>query len=135
MVAAMRRLLIALAISFLAIGCGSEDDPEHGTVHVQVTAAPPQTATVGTAFDVSWQVHNMTHDDLHHSEIRVCEGDTVTDCGLGAQGTFRSVTGSMADGTFTASVTLDPAGTYTVVAWAHVGEDPHISDVFTVDAE
>ena len=131
----MRTFIIALSFCFLAGACSSEEDHDPGTVHVQVTAAPPTTATVGTAFDVSWQVHNMTEDDLHHSEVRMCEGANVTDCGLGAQGTFTSITGSNVDGTFTAAVTLDPAGMYTVVAWAHVGEDPHISDVFTIDAQ
>lgn len=128
----LRMGVVALALVFAA-ACG--DDHEHGTVHVQVTSAPPATATAGTAFDVSWQVHNMTEDDLHHSEIRVCDGANVMDCGMGAQGTYTSVTGTMASGTFTASVNLATAGDYTIVAWCHVGENPHVSDIYNVTAQ
>jgi plastocyanin len=118
--------LLVLAVS----ACG--DEHEH-TVHVEFSAAPPATATAGTGFDVSWEVHNETEHDLHHSEIRVCSGAGVVDCGLGDD--YESYTGSMTDGVFTATVTLDTAGMYTLVGWAHVGDDPYISDAFDVEVQ
>jgi len=92
-------------------------------------------ATAGTAFDVSWQVHNDTHDDLHHSELRYCAGADVTDCGMGDTDSYTSVTGANTDGTFAASVSIDAAGAYTLVAWCHVGEDPHLSDSYNIDVQ
>ena len=126
----MRSLLIGILLLTLG-ACGDE----HGDVHVMFTVAPPASATAGTAFDVSWQVHNESHDDLHHSEVRVCDGGDVLDCGLGDTSTYTSVTGTLSGDTYTASVALDTAAIYTVIAWCHVGEDPHVSDAYTVDAQ
>jgi hypothetical protein len=122
-------LILASALAFAA-GCGGDDDPD--AAHVMFTGAPPASATAATAFDVMWEIH--TEGDLHHSEIRVCDGADIGDCGMGDLGTFTSVTGSMTNGVFTASVTLD-AGDYTVVAWAHVGETPHVSDDYNVNVQ
>jgi len=125
-------VLVAATALMFAAAC---TDDEEGTVHVMVTAAPPATATAGTAFDVSWQVHNDTAADLHHTEIRVCEGASVADCGMGDTSSYTSHTGTNTEGTFTASVQLDTAGAYTVVAWSHVGENPHVSDSYSVDVQ
>ncbi len=65
----------------------------------------------------------------------MCLGAGVMDCGLGDTSTYTSFTGSMVDGTFTASVQLDTAGTYSVVGWAHVGENPHVSDLYETDVQ
>ena len=130
-------LALLLTLPVASIGACSDGDEghDHGTVHVQVTDVPPATVAVGDGFEVSWEVHNDTHDDLHHSEIRVCAGADMTDCGLGDQGTYTSVTGTMDNGVYTATVTLAEAGSHTLVAWCHVGEDPHLSDAYTIDAE
>lgn len=128
----MRRAILAL--SLLAFACG-EDGPEHSDVHVQVTQAPPVTASAGTAFAVSWQVHNDSIDELHHTELRYCQGADVTDCGMGETDSYTSVTGENTEGTFAASVVIDGAGAYTLVAWCHVGEDPHLSDLYNIDVQ
>ena len=132
----LSRITLALACAgLLSMAACGDDDGHGGTVHVQVTTAPAATATSGTAFDISWQVHNMTEEDLHHTEIRVCTGAGVTDCGLGAQGSYLSFTGTMDAGTFTAPVTLSTAGAHTLRAWAHVGEEPHVSDAYDIDVQ
>lgn len=123
---------VILATSFLLLFACSEDDKE---VHVMVTQAPPATATAGAAFDVSWQVHNETDDDLHHSELRYCPGANVTDCGMGETDSFTSVTGAVTEGTFLAAVTIDAVGAYTLVAWCHVGDNPHLSDIYNIDVQ
>ncbi|RMH35962.1 MAG: hypothetical protein D6689_22985 [Deltaproteobacteria bacterium] len=118
------------------MACSTEDDHDHHhEIDVSIVPPPPHTVTAGEPFDVTWVVINESHDELHHSEIRVCDGAGVADCGLGEQGTYTSFTGSMTDGSFTASVTLDPAGMYTLVAWAHIGDDPHVSTAYDVEAQ
>jgi hypothetical protein len=129
----LKKCTLIAFCSLPIVACG--DEHEEHTVHVQVTAPPPATATAGAAFDVSWEVHNMTHDDLHHTEIRYCSGQDVADCGMGDTGSYTSVSGTMADGTFTSSVTIADAGAYTLVAWCHVGEHPHASDSYNVDVQ
>jgi hypothetical protein len=116
---------------------GDEDgtDEHVHEVNVEITTAPPASVAAGEAFDVTWEVINETHDDLHHSEIRVCDGAGVDDCGMGEQGTYTSVTGTMTDGVFTATVMFDMAGSYTLVAWAHVGDNPHVSDLYDIEVQ
>jgi len=87
--------------------------------------APPAAATAAEAFSVMFMVN--TTGDIHVTEVRICEGVDVADCGLGEMGTFTSVTAMEANGMYMANVTLDTAGDYTLVAYAHVGDDPHTS--------
>ena len=89
--------------------------------------------TVGTAVEVTWTIE--TEGELHHTEIRACMGHS-NDCGLGGADSFdQNFAATMNDGMYTASITLDTAGPWTVVAFAHVGETPHISEVIHATVE
>ena len=91
---------------------------------VTMIETPAITQTAGTAFDVSFKVENNTGDDLHVTQVRYCVGADVEDCGLGSdQDAFTVVAGeeSATDCTFDASVIIDTPGTYTLVAYAHIG--------------
>jgi len=125
-------MCLSLALSFAFLGCDGDD---HGDVHVMVTQEPPSSADAGSAFDVSWMVHNDSHDDLHHSEVRVCAGADVEGCGLGETDSYTAFGGEIVDSTYTASISLDTAGSYTMVAWCHVGENPHLSDAYNLDIQ
>lgn len=136
---------LALLISILATtACGSDEDvAETGVDHdaggvmhggencvadvkaVTMTETPDATQTAGTAFDVSFKVENNTGDDLHVTEVRYCVGADVEDCGLGMdRDAFTPVAGneSATDCTFDASVTIATPGSYTLVAYAHIGD-------------
>lgn len=151
------RLLLSLCLALGASGCDSDDehdhDDEHGTdgdthtehgtdsdsdtsdadASVAWHAEPPAAATVGEAFEVMFMVN--TTGDIHVTEVRVCEGADIAECGLGEMGTYTSISAAMqADGMYMASVTLDPAGEYTLVAFAHIGADPHVSASVSVTA-
>jgi hypothetical protein len=145
-------LLLALTLPLVACDGGEPDgDPSsetHADTHADHGAdtsdadtmihwheEPPATATVEEAFDVMFMVH--TEGEVHVREVRVCEGADVPDCGLGEMDTFTSLTAMHNEdtGMDMASFILDTAGDYTVVAYAHVGADPHISDAVNVTAE
>lgn len=116
-----------LASIFLAAAC--DDGHDHGPdeAHLIFVNSPPTAITVNTPVEVAYQVH--TEGDLHHTEIRACTGHS-TDCGLGDASSFDvSFPATAGDDQYTATVTIDSAGPWTIAVFAHVGETPHISDV------
>ena len=121
--------LAAIAL-FAAAGCGDEHADE---VHLHWITMPDATLTAGTAVPVSWSAH--ADGDLHHTEIRACMGE-VAECGLGDMSSFDENFAATPEGdNFTASVSLDVAGTWTVVVYAHVDADPHISEAAIVTVQ
>ncbi len=114
-----------------AAACG-DDGADAGT-ELMFVEAPPTTLTVDTAVDVSWMVH--AHGELHHTEIRACMGHS-TDCGLGGADSFdKNFAATMEGEVYTASVSIDAAGPWTIAVFAHVDEDPHISNVIHTTVE
>jgi hypothetical protein len=109
-------------------GSDTSDSEASVSWHVE----PPATATVGEPFDVMFMV--QTTGELHVTDIRICEGADVVDCGLGEMSSFTGVIATEIDGMYMASVTLEAAGDYTVVAYAHIGADPHVSPANNVNA-
>ena len=139
-------LLFALVLAPMA--CDAEDDDgethaDHGhgdetsdaDAMVNWHTEPPATATVGEAFSAMFMV--QTTGEVHTREARICEGADVADCGLGDMGSFTSVTANHDESTGMdmVSITLDAAGDYTIVAYAHIGADPHVSAAVNVSAE
>ncbi len=121
-------------------GDHSETHADHGDDTSDADAAvdwhtePPATATVSEAFDVMFMI--TTTGEIHTREIRICEGVDVADCGLGDMDSFISIAATHDEdsGMDSASVTLDAAGDYTVVAYTHIGADPHVSNAVNVTA-
>ena len=113
-------------------GTDSDSDSSDADASVGWHAEPPAAVSVGEGFDVMFMVN--TTGDIHVTEVRVCEGADTADCGLGEMGTYTSISASEADGMYMASVTLDTAGDYTLVAYAHIGADPHVSAAVNVSA-
>ncbi len=126
-------------------GTGAADEhAEHGqevtggegadpNAMVDWVTMPPATVAAGEAVTATFSV--TTVGELHVAEMRACSGAGVADCGLGAMDSFESATGvDQGDGTYTASLTLD-AGTWTVVAYSHIGPDPHVSDAVEVTVQ
>ena len=100
---------------------------------VQWVQMPAATVAAGEAVTATFSI--TTTGELHVAEMRACSGAGVADCGLGAMDTFESTPATdQGDGTYTASLTLDP-GTWTVVAYSHIGPDPHVSDSVDVTVE
>ena len=95
---------------------------------------PPATVTVGEAFEAVFMID--TSGEIHVREARICEGADVADCGLGDMDSFTSVSATHDEGTGmdTVSITLDTAGEYTIVAYTHIGADPHTSAGVNVTA-
>jgi hypothetical protein len=124
------RILFALALtSMLAFAACGDDGQSHDPdeAHLMFVSAPPTSITTDVAVDVSYMVH--TEGDLHHTEIRACMGHS-TDCGLGGMDSFDLNFAATKEGdTYSASVTIDMAGPWTIAVFAHVGETPHISEV------
>jgi hypothetical protein len=71
-------------------------------------------------------------DEVHVAQLRACMGE-VPDCGVDTDELEEYATEDA--GTWTAELSLPSAGTWTVVAWAHVDEDPHLSEPVTVTAQ
>ena len=139
-------LIACLALSMNACDDGSSDDEgteshaEHGSdtsdgdASVNWHTAPPATATAGEAFNVMFMID--TTGEIHVSEIRICAGAGVAECGLGEMGSFTTVAAMENDeGMYMAEVTLAEAGDYTVVAYAHIGADPHVSEAHNVSVQ
>lgn len=120
-------------------GTGSEHE-EHGEgdtgdeeTSVTWMTEPPATATLNEDWTASWMI--ATSGDLHHTELRICDGAEVSDCGLGESDSYSVISAMPTDNHFMASTSFDTAGSYTVVAWCHVGPDPHVSSSVTITVE
>lgn len=120
-------LALASVLAF-APACGEDDehaDPDHA--HLAFVNAPATTLTTSVSTDVTYQVH--TEGNLHHTEIRACMGHN-TSCGLGDASTFDvNFAATLSGDIYTAPVSIESAGPWTIAVFAHVGETPHISDV------
>lgn len=82
-------------------------------------SGPPVSLTTSVAADVTYQVH--TEGELHHTEIRACMGHS-TDCGLGGETSFDlNFPATLKGDTYSASITIDSAGPWTIAVFAHVG--------------
>ncbi len=133
-----RRLAQLAAISSTALllttalaSCADDQDPDRADV--TWADAPPTSMNTGVAVEVSWAID--TEGELHHTEVRACTGHS-TDCGLGGTDSFdENFAATMAADQYTASVTLDDAGPWTIAAFCHVGETPHISETIHVTVE
>ena len=112
-------------------GSGGEGaDPNTSVDWIMMPAA---TVAAGEAVSATFSV--TTEGELHVAELRACSGAGVADCGLGEMDSFTSAAGEdQGDGTYSASLTLD-AGAWTVVAYSHVGPDPHVSASVDVTVE
>lgn len=100
-------------------------DSHSAEAEVTWDAMPPATAAVGTPFTASFKVDTM--GDIHVTELRACMGENHM-CGLGGEETFDvSVPAPAAGEGYEGELTLDSAGTWTVVGYTHVDADPHIS--------
>lgn len=125
--------VVAAVVSACFAGCdesGTEADAEAEGVSVRWEAAPPARVTAGEAFQAAWRVE--TSGDIHVSELRACRG-VVADCGL--EGSDERVFAEGEGGVFSADLALPSAGSWTVVAWVHVDQDPHVSGPMTVEVE
>lgn len=116
-----------------------DDHEDHGDDTAGAEAAlewltpPPETATAGTPFRALFSVE--TEDEIHVTEIRVCEGADVEMCGHGGEESFDSnFPAPDSEGGYEGEVTLD-AGEYTVVGYAHIGPDPFTTHGHTVTVE
>lgn len=147
----MRTTLVLLATTAL-IGLPACDDEEsgdtghtshgstghhetggHADAEVMWMEPPPATATADAPIDASFMVH--TEGEIHVTELRACMGADVHECGLGGMDSFDENVAAPADGDhYAGSLTL-PAGTWSVVAYAHVGPDPFISEHVNVTVE
>lgn len=124
--------ILALALALFAPACG-DDEADPDAAHLEFSVAPPETMTAGTAVDVTWMVH--TEGDLHHTEIRACEGHADT-CGLGGADSFDlNFAATAGDASYTASLSFDAAAHWTVVVFAHVGETPHVTKAIHISVE
>ena len=101
-------------------------DTESQPATIEWTEPPPASAMVGVEFTASFTVE--TEGEIHVTELRACTGENH-ECGLGDASSFDvSVPAPDSDGVSTGALTLTEAGTWTVVAYAHVGPDPFTSD-------
>jgi hypothetical protein len=119
---------------------GDEHGDEHETggdggdpaTALSFDPAPPTTVTADEDFELPYTVSTM--GELHVSMVRACMG-VVSECGGGDETTFDAMFPATEDGgTYTATVNL-AAGEWTVVAYAHVGPDPHTSATVSITAE
>ena len=130
----MKLLSFAVLASTLTLAaCG--DEHGHGDTdeaEFSFTTAPPATLTAGEDQDVTYHMH--VHGDLHHTELRACQGD-VADCGLGSDDSYDEnfAVSDNGDETYTGVVNLTVVGTWTIVGYAHVGESPFTSDPVVVE--
>ncbi len=86
---------------------------------------PPATIVAGTPFTASFTVDTM--GEIHVTELRACMGENHM-CGLGGEESFDvSVPAPASGDAYEGELTLDTAGTWTVVGYTHVDADPHIS--------
>lgn len=140
----MYKTLLACSTSLILAACGGDDGHDHdhdhdggapGDVTLAVTSTSPASVPVDTTLTVTWTVANNTSDDLHVSELRWCPGADVANCGLGEASTYTSTPGTLTDVTYSADVTMDTAGDFTVVAYAHVGAFPYTSSSFNVNVQ
>ena len=144
----LRNILLCSAVAALAVGCGDDgsDDHDHehqdagadaGDTDAAVTEAtlawvtpPPTTVVMDQALEGTFSV--TTEGTIHVTEIRACEGQ-VENCGLGGQDTYDLTAPATADGdNYTGSLTIDTVGTWTVVGFAHVDENPHVTEAVEV---
>ncbi len=108
---------------------GGESDGSDADTMLEWVEMP---ALVDGAVNASFMIQTM--GELHVAELRACSGADVADCGLGEMGTFESVAAAAQDGMDhmrMGSMTL-AAGDWTVVAYVHVGANPHVSDAVNV---
>lgn len=113
-----------------------EDHGDHGgegadpdTMVAWITA-PSAMVAAGEPVGGDFHVHTM--GELHVTEVRACSGADVAMCGLGDMDSFESSPAQEADEHgYEGALTLD-AGEWTVVAYAHVGPDPFVSEPVNV---
>jgi hypothetical protein len=110
---------------------GETADPD---TMVEWVDMPATMVAAGEAVTATFMVH--TSGELHIAELRACEGAGVADCGLGDMDSFVSGAATAGDDPhmFSASIMLE-AGTWTVVAYSHVGPDPFVSDPVDVTVQ
>ncbi len=112
-------------------GEGMESDPESV---LEWQSNVPITVAAGTEFDAGFTVE--TTGEIHVTEIRVCMGADVTGCGMGDMDSFDMSFPAEDHGAhYHAEMTLDTAGAYTLVAYAHIGENPHHSEIHNLTVE
>ena len=126
--------LVAAAALLLSLSaCDEHEHTDLNHAHLDWIDAPAATMAVGTAGDIAWMIH--TEGELHHTEIRACMGQNA-ECGLGGVESYdENFQATMEGDTYNASVTLETAGTWSLAAFAHVGEEPNISEVVYVTVE
>jgi hypothetical protein len=116
-------------------GGDSDSDGADPDTMVEWVDMPPSMVAVGEPVTATFMVH--TTGELHIAELRACSGAGVADCGLGDMESFVSgaamMTGTEGH-TYSAEVALD-AGTWTVVAYSHVGPSPFVSEAVDVTVQ
>ena len=126
---------VVLALAALPLlGCDSGDDSgDDGEPQTQIvwSTAPAETVAAGTPLSASFTVD--TQGEVHVAQLQACMGE-VPDCGVEANYDLAEYATEDA-GIWTGALTLDTPGTWTVVAWAHVDEDPHLSDPISVSVQ
>jgi hypothetical protein len=107
-------------------------DPDTSVMWVD---EPPAGVAASEPVTASFMVD--TTGELHVAELRACAGAAITDCGLGDMDSFMSAPAVAVEGDhhmYMGELTLE-AGDWTVVAYAHVGPDPHVSDPIHVTVQ
>jgi hypothetical protein len=120
--------IVLLAAGLAAVAACGDDAPEE--TRVTWIDPPPATANVGQTLTATFRV--TTPGTLHVAILRGCRGE-VPDCGLAgfdAEGYADIEIDPM-----TAGLTPTEPGTWSVAVYAHVDEDPHLSEVMTVDVK
>src|SRR5690349_17019042 len=117
------------ALLLLALACheGEQDDAAQPHAEIVWVVPPADSVTLGDSLTASWKVE--TDGEIHVAQLRACMGEDAH-CGLELYDEDEYA--SEDAGTWSATLTLPSAGTWTVVAWAHVDEDPVVSSTVMV---
>jgi hypothetical protein len=127
-----RSWLLFAALPLLACVADGNDDDAGPQTQILWQTPPPDSVTAGDPLTAAWTVE--TEGEVHVAQLRACMGEVPT-CGVDGDDLEEYANEDAGTGIWTAALTLPSAGTWTVVAWAHVDEDPHLSEPVTVVAE
>lgn len=111
------RTIVALALALCIAGCGSEDDG----AELEWVVEPIGNVEEGNTIEASWTI--LSNNEVEVTGLVACvEADP--DCGLiGSENIYKAVGATLGeDGVYTASMTINEPGRYTITAFCDNGE-------------